>query len=125
MAGQLLIGSGKEIRAVADDAFMRAHDHIPERMAKRLAFMSADHHTVRDFVVREIPRQHHSLSPQQIAQVTGLDTARIRKVLDDLERNLFFLVRDARGHVTWAFPVTVERTRHRLIFSTGEATSGA
>jgi hypothetical protein len=41
-------------------------------------------------------------------------------LLDDLERSLFFLVRDHRGNVSWAFPVSSDRTPHRLRFSTGE-----
>jgi len=44
----------------------------------------------------------------------------VNEILDDLEGNLFFLVRNERGHVSWAFPVTAEQTRHRLRFSTGE-----
>ena len=41
-------------------------------------------------------------------------------LLDDLEKHLFFLVRDRGGNVSWAFPVTSDRTPHRLRFSTGE-----
>jgi hypothetical protein len=125
MSGQLLIGAGKEIRAVADADFVRAMQHIPERMAKRLEFMSPDHHLVRDFVVREIPRQHDAILPRQIADVTGLKLDRVVDVLKDLERNLFFLVRNRGGAVAWAFPVTVARTQHRLTFSTGERSFGA
>jgi len=44
----------------------------------------------------------------------------VTAILDDLERNLFFLVRDARGDVSWAFPVTAEKTPHKLTFNTGE-----
>jgi hypothetical protein len=50
---------------------------------------------------------------------------RVVAVLDDLERHLFFVVRDAAGAVAWAFPVTVARTPHRLRFSTGERVGGA
>jgi hypothetical protein len=125
MSAQLLIGRGHEIRVVPDAEFLQAMEHIPERMTKRLAFMSADHHTVRDFVVRELPRQHRAISPRDIAHVTGLDTGRVDAILNDLERNLFFLVRDPRGNVAWAFPVTIAPTKHRLTFSTGEHVFGA
>jgi len=94
-------------------------------MASRLAFMSRDHHTVRDFVVRELPRQDRPLSPIQIAQVTGLGPRNVSAILSELERNLFFLVLDSEGSVSWAFPVTTSKTPHRLTFSTGEKIFGA
>ncbi len=123
--GQLLVGSGKDIRAVPDDAFLQAHHAIPEHMAARLAFMSPDHHAVRDFVVREMPGERKPISPLQISKTTGLGLGRTVSVLAELEQHLFFLVRDENGDVSWAYPVTTARTAHRLTFSTGERISGA
>ena len=39
---------------------------------------------------------------------------------DDLEKHLTFLFRNAAGAVTWAYPVTVEQTPHRIVLSSGE-----
>lgn len=125
MSGQILLGRGRELQTAGDDGFTTAMHHLPERMAARLAFMSRDHHTVRDFAVREMPRQRHALSARQIASVTGLELGRVEEILDELQRKLFFLVRDSRGDVNWAFPVTTSRTAHRLSFSTGERIFGA
>jgi hypothetical protein len=125
MSGQIIIGVGRELRTVPDEDFQNAMKHLPERTASRLAFMSADHHVVRDFAVREMPRQKQPLSPRQIARVTGFDVSHVTAILEDLERNLFFLVRDANGNVSWAFPITTHRTPHRLSFSGGEKTFGA
>ena len=108
-----------------DDAFTKGVKGLPERMASRLAFMSRDHHVIRGFVVREMPRQDRPISPMRIAQVTGLNVQNVSAILAELERNLFFLVRDVDGNVSWAFPVTTSRTPHRLTFSTGERISGA
>jgi hypothetical protein len=94
-------------------------------MAERLAFMSRDHHAVRDFVVRQMPRQRSPLSPRQIATATGVDFQRVLTILSDLEKHLFFLVRNSEGNVNWAFPVTTEVTAHRLSFSSGENIFGA
>jgi hypothetical protein len=44
----------------------------------------------------------------------------ITSILDELERKLFFLVKNEQGAVIWAYPVTVEPTPHRLNFNTGE-----
>lgn len=125
MSGHLLIGVGREIYSVPDDAFQKSVKELPVRMASPLAFMSRNHHSVRDFAVRELPRQDRPLSPRQIAQVTGLTPQDVSAILADLERNLFFLVRDPEGNVSWAFPVTTSETPHRLRFSTGEKTFGA
>jgi len=97
---------------------------MPERDV--LAFMTPQHHAVRNYVVRELPRnQGRPLSPAQIARSLRLDARLTVQLLDDLEKHLFFLVRDGRGDVTWAFPVTSERTPHALRFGTGERIFGA
>ena len=125
MSDHILTGAGREIRSVPDDAFRKSLQQIPARMASRLAFMSREHHVVRDFAVRELPRQNQPLSPMGIAQVTGLAVQHVSTILADLEKNLFFLVRDPNGNVSWAFPVTTSPTPHRLTFSTGENIFGA
>jgi len=125
MSGQVIVGQGREIRIVPDNGFVTAVNGLPERMAERLAFMSRDHHAVRDFVVREMPRQRRPLSPRQIATVTGVDFHRVLTILYDLEKHLFFLVRNSEGNVNWAFPVTTEMTAHHLSFSSGENIFGA
>jgi len=125
MSRQILVGVGGEIHAVPDRDFLEALKNLPGRMELRLAFMEREHHIVRDFVVREMPRHEKPLAPSHIAQATGLDLPKVSAVLADLERNLFFLVRDPEGNVSWAFPVTTFNTRHRLAFSTGEHTSAA
>lgn len=124
-SNHLLVGAGREIRSIPADAFVNSVKGLPGRMASRLAFMSREHHAVRDFVVRELPREGRPISPARIAQITGLARERVAAILAELEKNLFFLVRDSRGNVSWAYPVTASRTPHRLSFSTGEKIFGA
>lgn len=91
-----------------------------------LAFLTAQHRAVRNFVVRELPRHGGKpLGAAQIACALGLKAAVVERLVDDLERHLFFLVRNAGGEVSWAFPITCEPTPHRLRFSTGEKIFGA
>jgi CRP-like cAMP-binding protein len=125
VSGHILMGVNREIQAVRDDAFVQGTKRLPTRMASRLAFMSREHHVIRDFVVRELPRQDRPLSPTHIAQVTALSLQNVSAIIAELERNLFFLVLDSDGNVSWAFPVTTSRTPHRLTFSTGEKIFGA
>ena len=85
-----------------------------------LGFMTEAHHKVRNFAVLELPRSGKPLPPERIAQELQLPQARVAEILDELERHKTFLFRNAQGAVTWAYPVTVDPTPHRLSFSTGE-----
>ena len=78
---------------------------------------------------RNTPSPGLDMTAELIASELGLAAERCGSLLDELERNLFFLVRQPWGkgnpNVTWAFPVTVHPTPHRIRFSTGESTYGA
>ncbi len=82
--------------------------------------MSEDHHRVRDFAVRELPRAGAPLSPATIARGLDLSLDRTHAILDELEKNMTFLYRGDGESVTWAYPVTVDRTPHHVTFSSGE-----
>jgi hypothetical protein len=90
-----------------------------------LDFMSADHHRVRDFVVLEIPKAGKALSPACIAQALDLPSDRLSIILDELEKHMTFLFRDAQGNVEWAYPVTAACTPHHVAFSSGERIDAA
>jgi hypothetical protein len=121
MQDKILVGRGRRMLEHSVDAF-RAHlEQALRTRSPRLAFMSPSHHLVRDTAVAELPRAGRPLSPEAIAEKTGLPLERVASILDDLEAHLFFLVRDEAGRVSWAFPVTSVPTPHRLLFSTGES----
>ncbi len=86
----------------------------------RLSFMTDDHHRVRDLTVMELPRAGKPLPPEWIAEQLHLDINRVKLILDELEKHMTFVFRNEQGAVTWAYPVTVDRTPHRVAFSTGE-----
>jgi hypothetical protein len=85
-----------------------------------LDFMTDEHHWVRDLVVLEIPRVGEPLTPEFIAQALDLPLPQVASILDDLEKHMTFLFRNEQGAVTWAYPVTVDKTPHRVTFSSGE-----
>ena len=93
---------------------------VPEHMKQRLAFMTEAHHRVRYFVVRELPKIGEAIPPETIAEQLDLSLEQVKTILDDLEKNLFFLFRNPEGAVLWAYPVTAAPTPHQLEFSTGE-----
>ncbi len=76
---------------------------------------------MRDFAVAELPRLGRALPSEHIAEKTDIPLERVGTILNELEVNRFFLVRDQERRVSWAFPVTSEKTPHRLDLSTGES----
>jgi hypothetical protein len=86
----------------------------------QLDFMSADHHRVRNYCVVELPRTGKPLAPEHIAGALDMPLKRLVPILDELEQHMTFLFRNSQGAVTWAYPVTVDVTPHRVTFGTGE-----
>ena len=125
MMNSILIGKGHEIEEMSQTAWEEELAPVPARQAQRLAFMTEEHHAVRYFVVRELTRLGRPLEPSLIADRLDLSVSRVVEILEELEKNLLFLVRNDDEAVSWAFPVTVDRTPHRLSFSTGERLYGA
>lgn len=120
MNEMILLGRGDRIIEIPQREWMKHLDLVPEHSQRRLAFMSEAHHRIRAFVVRELPRQGRALEPAYISKATGVSPDLTAEILEELERGLFFLVRNQDGDVSWAFPVTAEPTPHRVNFDAGE-----
>jgi hypothetical protein len=120
MRKSVLLGLGRTMLPIPS-AIWRRH----MRTGAHLDFMSEEHHRVREFVVEELPRVAGPLSPGTIAEKLNLPQDRVVRLLDDLERHMTFLFRNDLGSVTWAYPVTVERTPHHMSFSTGQRVNAA
>jgi hypothetical protein len=99
--------------------------HSTDRMRRHLGFMTADHHAVRNFAVTSLPRFNRPIPLTDVARSLRLPISRVQAITEELERNLFCLVRDRAGNIAWAFPVTVQRTTHEMQLSTGERVFGA
>jgi hypothetical protein len=57
-ANTLLLGSGGTINRVPDTGLKAVLAKLPESIAARLAFMTPEHHLVRNFAVRELPYEN-------------------------------------------------------------------
>ena len=125
MESTILLGHGAEIRAVPEAAWKQHLAHVPQHGNDRLSFMTEAHHRVRYFAVRGLVEAQRALSPETIAARLDLPLPQVGGILDELEQKLFFLARNAEGAVSWAYPLTVEPTPHRLTFSTGQRLYGA
>jgi hypothetical protein len=122
----ILIGRREKILEASAENWRKHLADTQHHSSTRLSFMTSDHHLIRNFVVRELPSNHGKpLSAEDISNRLQLPLTRVGAILDDLERHLFFLVRNDAGQISWAFPVTAETTPHRLSFSSGERTFAA
>ena len=120
MSEKILMGQGPQITSITREDWELGLSGVPPHVEARLNFMSEEHHLVRNFVVRELPIVGKPLSPEFIAQELNLPVFHTTGILDDLEKHLTFLFRNEQGAVTWAYPVTVDKTPHQITFSTGE-----
>ena len=110
----VLRGSGTEIAERSENEWREELLASPPIIRQRLDFMTPTHHRIRNFVVRCLGEGEGPIAPESIAESLALQAGEVERVLRDLERGLFFLVRDLRGRVSWAFPFTADRTLHRV-----------
>ena len=125
MKENVLLSAGNRFTEIPRGTWEQHLAQAPKDISKTLGFMTNAHHLVRNFVVRELPSFGKSLSPELISAELKMSSSKTIEILDELEKNLFFLVRNEQGEVTWAFPVTVDKTPHRMTFSTGEKLNAA
>lgn len=85
-----------------------------------LNFMTEEHRLVHHFVVRELPKIGEPISPEFVADKLAMPREKVESIFDDLEKHMTFICRNDEGMAFWAYPVTVQKTPHRLTFSTGE-----
>ena len=120
MGDCVLIGRAREIVEVPWQEWEQGLAGRVPVIQGRLGFMSPDHHLVRNFAVRELPRRGSPMPPEFISGKLGLPLERVISIIEELEKNLTFLYRNEKGEVAWAYPVTVDKTPHEAAFSTGE-----
>lgn len=126
MTDSILTGRRDQIVAMPRKQWEEALNQAPARMKERLAFMSPQHHLVRNFVVRELPCYGRAIPAALISKKLRVSLDEVDRIVAELERNLFFLVRnDSSRAVAWAFPFAVDQTPHELTFGTGERVYGA
>jgi hypothetical protein len=120
MGNKLLNGVWRIMLGVPPVLWEKQIEKKLEKVKKSTAFMSLEHRRVHHFVVRELPRLGKPLSPDLVARELNLPLVETISIIKDLEEHLTFLYRNEQGEVTWAYPVTVEKTPHRITFASGE-----
>lgn len=120
MEDNILLGRDQKIIEIPLAMWEQHLAQIPQHSQSRLNFMTEAHHRIRYFAVKEIANKQKPIEPELIAKELNMPLEQVNAILEELERRLFFLVRNEQGAVAWAYPVTVETTPHKLNFLSGE-----
>jgi hypothetical protein len=91
-----------------------------KRSGRSLEWFTPEHHRVRDLAVTTIAATGAPVSPEELANASGVGEDRLAVVLDELERGKTFLYRTGGRAIDWAYPVTAEDTGHRIRLDSGE-----
>jgi hypothetical protein len=120
MEEKILLGRDQKILEIPQATWKQHLTQIPQHVQSRLNFMTDVHHQIRYFVVKEMANRQEPIEPEFISEKLNISLEQVISILEELERKLFFLVRNEQGAVAWAYPVTVEPTPHKLSFASGE-----
>ena len=120
MSNKLMLGLWRYVLHVPPFIWQKQIEKGKRRFEKEYGKLPADFRNVHHFVVRELPRVGKPLSQDFISGELGLSSVQVRSALDYLEKRMTYLYRNKAGEVIWAYPVTVEKTPHRIAFNTGE-----
>ena len=125
MAETIFLGRDQKILEIPQATWKQHLTQIPQYSQSRLSFMTATHHQIRYFVVKELVNRQKPIEPEFISEKLNIPLELVKSTLEELERKLFFLARNEQGAVAWAYPLTVEITPHKINFSSGERLYGA
>ena len=120
MSNKLMLGLWRYVLHVPPFIWQKQIEQGKKRFEKAYGKMPQDFREVHHFVVRGLPLLGKPLSKEYISGKLGLPIDRVRSALDYLESRMTYLYRNEAGEVIWAYPVTVEKTPHKIAFDTGE-----
>ena len=125
MQNKLMTGVWRYILGVPPFLWEKQIEKAEQKVKRSTGFMTPEHRLVHHFVVREMPSLGRPVPQELVAQELALPSERVSKIVRDLESRLTFLYTNSNAEVTWAYPVTVEKTPHSITFSSGERLYGA
>jgi hypothetical protein len=120
MSNKIMLGLWRYMIGVPPALWEKQIAKGKKKFSDHLAFMSKEHRLVHHFAVRQLPLAGKPLAPEFISTALNIPVDRVRAILDDLESHMTFIFRDPQGAIAWAYPVTVDKTPHRVTFHTGE-----
>ena len=120
MKNKLMLGLWRHIINIPPFLWKKEIAKGKRKFEEEYGALSEEIRLIHHFVVKELPSSGKPLSPELISDRLSLHMDQVKDALDYLEKRLTFLFRNENGEVTWAYPVTVEKTPHKITFDTGE-----
>lgn len=120
MKNKLMLGLWRHIINIPPFLWKKEIAKGKRKFEEEYGALSEEIRLIHHFVVKELPSSGKPLSPELISDRLNLHMDQVKDALDYLEKRLTFLFRNENGEVTWAYPVTVEKTPHKITFDTGE-----
>lgn len=120
MKNKLMLGLWRHIIKVPPFLWQKQIDKGKRKFEKEYGSLSEEKRLIHHFVVKELPYYGKPLSAELISDRLGFPVDHVINALDYLEKRMTFLYRNRDGEVVWAYPVTVDKTPHRITFDTGE-----
>ncbi|MGD9111900.1 MAG: hypothetical protein PVI77_06090 [Desulfobacterales bacterium] len=99
MRENVLVRSGSKFTEMPRETWKQHIAQAPKDCSQILSFMTEEHHLIRYFVVRALPHIGKPIPPELISDELKMPLSMTNNILDDLERNLFFWVRNEQGEV--------------------------
>lgn len=93
---------------------------VAKRAGTIMGELSDENRALHRFLVTALPVVGAPLTTEWIGNRRDIPASRVAEQLDDLGQRKALIARNVDGHVTWAFPVTVEPTKHHLSFRSGD-----
>lgn len=125
MANKVLLGVGKKV--VPAPFWLCKGGFQIAGMTMRTIFpriFSEEHFQVRKFLFMELIRLQKPISPAYIAEKLNMSIDKVQSILNAIAKNQIWIIRNEQGDVTWTYPVTVEETKFKITYSTGEQVWG-
>ena len=120
MNNQLMLGLWRYVINVPPFLWQKQIARGKRKFEKEHGFLSEEYRLIHHYVVRKLPFNSNPLTPELISDELGFSVDRVINALDYLEKRMTFLYRNKNGEVVWAYPVTVDKTPHRITLNTGE-----
>jgi hypothetical protein len=122
---KILLGIGHRIFPAPMFMSIRETTKMAKNMKTRINKISEEKKRIHHFVVKELPNAGQPISPAFIALALAIPVERVSALVDEMEKDKSFFNRYHSEGINWAYPVTVDKTPHRVTFSTGEQVNAA
>jgi len=120
MKNKLMIGLWRYMINIPPVLWKKQIAKTKTKFKKENGSISAEYRSLHHFVVKELQNVGKPLTAEHISKALHVPFDRVNDTLADLEKRLTFLHGNSKGDVTWAYPLTVDKTPHHVTFNSGE-----